>query len=980
MKEESYVKMVILRRKKMKSLQEIARHSFLNEDQLARLEKLILARGEYSPETVREELDWFCSRLGMNEYYFRTTPLEVMADHIQAIKAAEIIATVGEKKSVQIDLSTEQEDRAVYLVDDVHARALEVEKRIEQKYPGCRLQCYRTQRKAPGLGYLRMYVACLPRFKKENVSPLETEINLVADKTFLATSPPETIKRYARLLRQTRGWESPYIEVSKVERTGETRIIVVTKKESRQRFFSNVSDVFNSRGLFSTRKYIEQFANGRTVYSFYLPEIKDESLLKDIIQDITLLYVIPDSPLSSLFREGKLTAQETVFGVAAWSFAHQFLTGFNEEYQQLAEALKDSPELQGILRQLRIKLVKDTYHEQRVWDAYYEYYPFLKKLFALFDRKFNPSLANPDIQTELEQLKQEIQREISVEIDRQIILAAIQFIKSILKTNFYLTEKTSLSFLYDPGFLNPIDYPEKPYSIIHVISAEMRGFHVRFRDIARGGIRIVRSTNLQNYLHNSDFIFDENYNLASTQQRKNKDIPEGGSKGTILLNWGFQDYGEAAFKKYIDGLLDLMLPSKEIVDYYRRPIILFIGPDEGTAELMAWAAERARVRGYRYWRAFATGKPVSMGGIPHDLYGMTTNSIHEYVVATLKKLGLKEEEITKVMTGGPDGDLGSNEILISRDKIIAIIDGSGVLYDPEGINREELKRLARLRKPVEFFRRDLLSAQGFLVTIKDKEITLPDGEKIASGLDFRNSFHLDPRFRADLFVPCGGRPASININNWQNFLDEKGRPRFRIIVEGANLFLTQQARVRLEEKGVIIYKDASANKGGVTSSSLEVLASLALTDKEFEELMCVRDGRISPFRRAYIKEILKIIRENARLEWAIIWQEHERKGLPRSVLSDLISEKIVEIKDAIYASDLHKDKKLFRQVLCCCVPSILLKKVGFARLASRVPENYLRAMFASHLASRYVYKYGLEANEVNFTSFLQSLKEKAEKI
>ncbi|MEM3453491.1 MAG: hypothetical protein QW835_07715, partial [Candidatus Hadarchaeum sp.] len=269
----------------MKTLQEIAHNSFLSEGELAKLEKLILAKGEYSPETVREELDWFCSRLGMNEYYFRTTPLEVMADHIQAIKAAEIIATVGEKKSVQIDLSTEQAERAVYLVDDVHTRALEIEKRIEQKYPNCRLQCYRTQRRAPGLGYLRMYVACLPQFKRADVSPLETNINLVADKTFLATSPRETIKRYARLLRHTKGWESPYIEVSQVERTKETRIIVVTKKDSGHRFFSNVSDVFNSRGLFSTRKYIEQFANGRTVYSFYLPEIKAKSLLENIIQD-----------------------------------------------------------------------------------------------------------------------------------------------------------------------------------------------------------------------------------------------------------------------------------------------------------------------------------------------------------------------------------------------------------------------------------------------------------------------------------------------------------------------------------------------------------------------------------------------------------------------------------------------------------------------------------------------------------------------
>lgn len=31
--------------------------------------------------------------------------------------------------------------------------------------------------------------------------------------------------------------------------------------------------------------------------------------------------------------------------------------------------------------------------------------------------------------------------------------------------------------------------------------------------------------------------FDENYGLASTQSLKNKDIPEGGAKGTILPSY-----------------------------------------------------------------------------------------------------------------------------------------------------------------------------------------------------------------------------------------------------------------------------------------------------------------------------------------------------------------------------------------------------------------------------------------------------------
>jgi NAD-specific glutamate dehydrogenase len=43
--------------------------------------------------------------------------------------------------------------------------------------------------------------------------------------------------------------------------------------------------------------------------------------------------------------------------------------------------------------------------------------------------------------------------------------------------------------------------------------------------------------------------------------------------------------------------------------------------------------------------------------------------------------GMDESAVTKLQTGGPDGDLGSNEILVSHDKTIAIVDGSGVLCD-----------------------------------------------------------------------------------------------------------------------------------------------------------------------------------------------------------------------------------------------------------------------------------------------------------
>lgn len=104
-------------------------------------------------------------------------------------------------------------------------------------------------------------------------------------------------------------------------------------------------------------------------------------------------------------------------------------------------------------------------------------------------------------------------------------------------------------------------------------------------------------------------------------------------------------------------------------------------------------------------------------------------------------LGLKESEITKVQTGGPDGDLGSSEsfdlesshhlntsadeILLSKDKTIAIIDGSGVLHDPLGLDRSELVRLARDRKMIIEFDSSKLSKEGYKILVTDQDFALP---------------------------------------------------------------------------------------------------------------------------------------------------------------------------------------------------------------------------------------------------------------
>jgi glutamate dehydrogenase len=152
---------------------------------------------------------------------------------------------------------------------------------------------------------------------------------------------------------------------------------------------------------------------------------------------------------------------------------------------------------------------------------------------------------------------------------------------------------------------------------------------------------------------------------------------------------------------------------------------------------------------------------------------------------------------------------------------------------------------------------------------------------------------------------------------------------------------------------------------------MEVFASLALSDEEYNEWMCVRNNKVSSFREQYVKQILRIIQENASLEFDLIEKEHKKKNLPRSILTEMISDKINKVTDAVYESELYENKEFFENIIEGCCPDVLIKHVGFKAIMERVPDLYLRAIFASRLASRYVYKFGLDANEIDFHDYVR---------
>jgi glutamate dehydrogenase len=205
-------------------------------------------------------------------------------------------------------------------------------------------------------------------------------------------------------------------------------------------------------------------------------------------------------------------------------------------------------------------------------------------------------------------------------------------------------------------------------------------------------------------------------------------------------------------------------------------------------------------------------------------------------------------------------------------------------------------------------------------------------------------------------------------------LDEAGRPKFTLIVEGANLFITEEARLRLEERGIVVLKDASTNKGGVTSSSYEVFAGLALSEDEYDRHMRVEAGAIPPFRAAYVEEIIRRIKANARAEFELLWRERAASKQPLTALSNQISGKINQIADAVRDSPLADDPTIRERLLGAYVPAPLLDFIGLPTIASRVPAAYLKAAVAAQMATDFVYGRGLRANEVDFADYVAGLK------
>ena len=474
---------------------------------------------------------------------------------------------------------------------------------------------------------------------------------------------------------------------------------------------------------------------------------------------------------------------------------------------------------------------------------------------------------------------------------------------------------------------------ESPYAVFFVRGRGYQGFHVRFQDVARGGMRLVCPRSSEAHGAESERLFEEAYGLARAQHLKNKDIPEGGAKAVVLVLPGADS--TFAGQTFANTLLDLTLGSDELI---------YLGPDENvTVAMIEWITRRAAFRGHPLPSAFMSSKPGA--GINHKEFGITSEGVTVFLEESLRQLGIDPavQPFTVKITGGPDGDVAGNEIriLLSRypdtARIVGIADGSGVAEDPDGLDAQELLRLFAEALPIDRFAPEKLSAGGRVVSVEEP-----------GGAELRNTMH--NRLVSDAFVPAGGRPATLHGGNWQQFLTAEGAGSSPLIVEGANLFLTEEARHHLSAAGVSIIKDSSANKCGVICSSFEVLASMLLSEREFLD-----------HKSEFVAEVLERLRALARSEAQLLFREHKRRpDLSLPSLSVRLSQVMLRTAEAVAEASvdpLTDASGGTREVLQSYLPPILLRLAG-ERL-TQVPVDYRQRIVACTLAGKIVYREGI---------------------
>lgn len=318
------------------------------------------------------------------------------------------------------------------------------------------------------------------------------------------------------------------------------------------------------------------------------------------------------------------------------------------------------------------------------------------------------------------------------------------------------------------------------------------------RGLGKGGIRMTSMVTLE-----------EVFRLARTMTWKNAvaDIPFGGAKAGIKWPGGDDDLK----KKYVQSFARMIAPF--------IPKQYIAGPDVNSGEReMQWLVEELGV-----WEG-ATGKPSSycesVGegercGLPHE-YGSTGYGVVRATVVAAEVLGIDLSTARIGIEGF--GNVGSFAFRFLNEcgaRVVAVADSKGTAYLPDGLSFDEVVRSKK--------------ENGTVVGYKDAQI-----------LNHDDIFSLD----LDILIPATVTDVITDGN--------KDAIKARLIVEGANIPMSEKIEDELAVRGICVVPDFIANAGGVISSYAEYRGMSA------EEMFPLIDEKVSnATRQILMRSILE---------------------------------------------------------------------------------------------------------------------------
>ena len=800
-----------------------------------------------------------------------------------------------------------------------------------------------------------------------------------SNNNYILVSPADRIARLLHLFSETEtnGGISLRRETTEY---GEYRISFGVTNPPHSGFISQLLEVFQRLGISVKRSYAITIRNGLHpcfLSTFYVAPRKKEPLnagsplyaaLKRELYNTQILSTGSTS-YSQLVETGTTTGNNATLINAFIGFCHTNLAHSDP----------------------------DTYDLESIMPAFHNNPEICTQLLKLFYTRFDPELDTESREAAYElALNNTILlvesfnsgRRVLDNYRRVIFSCAVSFIRFCLKTNFFVPEKHALAFRLDPKYLETLephfidDLPtDRPFRITYFSGRRGSGYHIGFSDIARGGWRTLITQSRDDYTTSASSIFKENYVLAHTQHLKNKDIYEGGSKMVAILNIDSRSTAEQSQQYlyklqygFINAFLDLFITEDRIakdtrvVDYYRQDEPIELGPDENMHNVMIeLIAETAAARGYVLGSGVMSSKKV---GINHKDYGVTSFGVIRFAEVTMQEIGINmhTDEFSVKFTGGPNGDVAGNAMRLLYERcpkvqIKLIIDGTGALFDPIGLNKNAMNEVI-LESDLDSFDVSTLSVGGFMIyrqkTRKEGMSVLYQKLKMESTGIVEEWISTDAFYKlfnslaftveADLFIPAGGRPETIDSSNVERFLKPDGTPTSPVIIEGANSYITPDARSALQQNGAIIMRDASANKCGVISSSYEIIANLMFSDEEF--LAC---------KDEYVSDVMDILNRMAEQEASAILKRY--KALDGAItytdLSTQISREInqhyARMFEFFQSNPERCDLDDHQAALRSHMPAMIQNDASLHSRINRLPEKVKYAILASKLASAMVY-------------------------